>query len=95
MDGCVFESNRLMIKPKKENKTKTRHKSVKTFKDFNIPVLRLLVGFGNGILTSSVYIAESVSPEDRGSVVMVRKFKKTHLLHSYYGKNITCKVQLF
>ncbi len=34
------------------------------------------MGFGNGILTSSVYIAESVSPEDRGSVVMVRNFKK-------------------
>jgi hypothetical protein len=37
------------------------------------------VGFGNGILTSSVYIAESVSPEDRGSVVMVRNLKKKHI----------------
>ena len=32
---------------------------------------RLLVGLGNGILTSSVYIVEVVSPDNRGSVVMV------------------------
>jgi len=32
---------------------------------------RLLVGLGNGILTSSVYIVEVVSPDNRGSVVMM------------------------
>ena len=32
---------------------------------------RVLVGLGNGILTSSVYIVEVVSADNRGSVVMV------------------------
>ncbi|XP_023349580.1 facilitated trehalose transporter Tret1-2 homolog [Eurytemora carolleeae] len=40
----------------------------------NMPTIltsRLLVGLGNGILTSSVYIVEVVSPDNRGSVVMI------------------------
>ena len=37
---------------------------------------RLLVGLGNGILTSSVYIVEVVAPDNRGSVVMVRDHMK-------------------
>ena len=35
-------------------------------------MFRMLVGLGNGILTSSVYIVEVVSANRRGSVVMVR-----------------------
>ena len=32
---------------------------------------RILVGLGNGILTSSVYIVEVVPAKNRGSIVMV------------------------
>ena len=38
---------------------------------FNYFSRRVLVGLGNGILTSSVYIVEVVSADNRGSVVMV------------------------
>ena len=58
-------------------------KSVNLGNNVTINFLRVLVGLGNGILTSSVYIVEVVSADNRGSVVMVseqREIVSTGLL---------------
>ena len=66
LTGLMF----CIVSTERRNNDDVR-KSVNLGNNGTINFLRVLVGLGNGILTSSVYIVEVVSADNRGSVVMV------------------------